>query len=76
MKCLVCFGITSMKEDTSAQSFLPFFLNHKSRFFKATRVVTLGPVKFTPTTQGIGGIFLHGGITEIIYALHAFFLRG
>ena len=37
-----------------------------STFFKVTRVIPLAPpMKFTPTTQVSGGIFLHGGNTEI-----------
>ena len=41
-------------------------LKPKVHFLKVTRVVTLAPpMKFTPTTQLSGGIFLHGGYTEI-----------
>ena len=37
-----------------------------STLFKVTRVITLAPpMKFATTTQASGGIFLHGGNTEI-----------
>ena len=43
-----------------------FLLEFEVNFLKVTRVITLAPpMKFTPTTQLSGGIFLHGGYTEI-----------
>ena len=40
-------------------------LSPKVQLLNVTRVVTLAPMQFTPTTQLSGGTFLHGGYTEI-----------
>ena len=43
-----------------------FLLKFKVHFLKVTGVITLAPpMKFTPSTQLTGGIFLHEGYTKI-----------